>query len=93
MNGKRPKHIPMRTCVVCRDKADKRTLIRVVRTENGLQIDPSGKLDGRGAYLCDQQSCWERAASGDVLNHALRMTLTDEDRKRLLQAIRNMAIP
>lgn len=87
MNGKRPKHIPVRTCVVCQEKADKRALIRVVRTENGLQVDPGGKLDGRGAYLCEQKSCWERAMSGDVLNHALRMTLTDEDRKRLLQAI------
>jgi len=87
MNGKRPKHVPVRTCVVCREKADKRTLVRVVRTQNGLQIDPSGKLDGRGAYLCEQTQCWERASSGDVLNQALRMTLTDEDRKRLLQAI------
>lgn len=87
MNGKRPRHVPVRTCVVCREKADKRALVRVVRTPNGLQIDLGGKLDGRGAYLCEQKSCWERAASGDVLNHALRTTLTDEDRKRLLQAI------
>jgi hypothetical protein len=87
MNGKRPKHIPLRTCVVCGEKSDKRTLIRVVRTEDGLRVDPSSKMDGRGAYLCDRKSCWERAAAGDVLNHALRMTLTDEDRKRLLQAV------
>ena len=83
----RVKHVPIRTCVVCRERGDKRTLLRVVRTENGLQIDPGGKLDGRGAYLCDQKSCWERAITGSALNQALRMTLTDEDRQRLQQAI------
>lgn len=80
------KHVPLRTCVVCREKENKRTLTRVVRTEQGVQIDPSGKMNGRGAYLCDQSGCWDRAVSTDVLNRALRMTLTTEDRERLKQA-------
>ncbi|MCC6805160.1 MAG: YlxR family protein [Anaerolineae bacterium] len=77
------KHVPVRTCVVCRDKAGKRQLTRVVRTEVGLQVDPSGKLNGRGAYLCDRESCWETAVKTEVLAKALRMPLTDEDRERL----------
>jgi len=80
------KHTPVRTCVVCREKDNKRTLTRVVRTEQGVQIDPSGKMNGRGAYLCDRESCWERAVSSDVLSRALRTTLTAEDRERLKQA-------
>ncbi len=80
------KHIPERTCVVCRDKAGKRTLTRVVRTEQGLMIDPSGKMNGRGAYLCDRESCWETAVKTDLLAKALRMPLTDEDRERLRRA-------
>jgi len=73
-------------CVVCRDKAGKRQLTRIVRTEQGLQIDPSGKMNGRGAYLCDRASCWETAVKTDLLAKALRMPLTDEDRERLRRA-------
>jgi predicted RNA-binding protein YlxR (DUF448 family) len=80
------KHVPVRMCVVCRDKAGKRTLTRVVRTEQGLQVDPGGKLNGRGAYLCDRESCWETAVKTDLLAKALRMPLTDEDRERLRRA-------
>jgi predicted RNA-binding protein YlxR (DUF448 family) len=80
------KHVPVRTCVVCRSKAGKRTLVRVVRTEQGLQVDPSGKLNGRGAYLCERESCWETAVKTDLLAKALRMPLTEADRERLRQA-------
>jgi uncharacterized protein len=82
----RRKHIPTRTCVVCRDKAGKRMLTRVVRTDSGVQIDPSGKMNGRGAYLCERDSCWQRAAGSDILDKALRTTLTAEDRDRLRMA-------
>lgn len=90
MSGERQqavKHVPVRTCIVCREKANKRTLIRVVRTELGVQVDASGKLNGRGAYLCDRASCWERAVTTDILNKALRTSLTADDRQRLQQAI------
>lgn len=49
-------------------------------------VDPSGKLNGRGAYLCDQDACWQRALDGDVLSRALRTTLTAADRDRLQQS-------
>jgi len=78
------KHIPQRTCVVCRETSAKRALIRLVRTgDEGIQIDPTGKRNGRGAYLCSQQSCWQRAIESDVLAKALRTELTDSDRQRL----------
>ncbi len=83
----RRKHTPVRICVVCRERDAKRTLTRVVRTPSGVLIDKTGKMDGRGAYLCDQRSCWERAVRTDILNKALRTVLTDEDRDRLQQAI------
>ncbi len=82
----KPKHVPVRTCVVCRDKAGKRTLTRVVRTLDGVVVDPSGKLSGRGAYLCDRESCWETAVKTDLLAKALRTPLTDDDRERLRSA-------
>ena len=83
----RRRHIPRRTCVVCRVTADKRSLTRLVRTPDaGVYVDPTGKRSGRGAYLCSQPSCWDRALETDVLEKALRTTLTDEDRERLRAA-------
>lgn len=81
------KHVPVRTCVICRTQDAKRHLTRLVRTVDGIQIDPTGKASGRGAYLCDNPECWKRAVKTDVLARALRMTLTDDDRLRLQQAI------
>lgn len=82
----RPKHVPIRTCIVCRDRDSKRTLTRIVRAETGVQVDQTGKMNGRGAYLCDRDTCWQRAASSDVLERALRTHLTGEDRDRLRMA-------
>lgn len=80
--GKRIKHIPQRTCVGCRQVLPKRTLIRLVRTSEGIRIDPTAKLPGRGAYLHDQQSCWVQGLKG-ALAHALKAELTDQDRSYL----------
>jgi uncharacterized protein len=60
----------------------KRQLIRLVRTPQGVQVDPTGKLAGRGAYLHEQRSCWERGLKG-ALAHALKTELTPDDRERL----------
>ena len=90
MSTKQPQrrqHIPQRTCVVCRTKADKRTLTRVVRTADGVQVDPGGKMHGRGDYLCDNVSCWEQALKTEILNKALQTKLTDADYQRLQHAI------
>ncbi len=86
--GPRPKHVPQRTCVVCRSERGKRELVRVVRTATGeVQVDPTGKVAGRGAYLCKARSCWQGPALGHKLNAALKTTITSED----LAALRNYA--
>ena len=84
MSGR--KSFPERSCVVCHERRPKRELMRIVQTPEGVQVDPGGKMHGRGAYLCDKVSCWERALQGTALSKALRTELTDEDRTRLLQA-------
>ncbi len=76
------KHIPQRTCVGCRAVMPKRQLIRIVRSLEGVQVDSTGKLAGRGAYLHDRRSCWERGLKG-ALAQALRTELAAEDRERL----------
>jgi len=82
--GPKPKHIPQRTCVACRQVAGKRSLLRVVRTETGIVVDPTGKLAGRGAYLHPYQECWRAALRGNRLEQALRTRLSEENRQALL---------
>jgi predicted RNA-binding protein YlxR (DUF448 family) len=80
----RPKHIPQRTCVACRKKIDKRHLTRLVNTaEEGLIIDPSGKRNGRGTYLCDDPTCWEKAIKTRLLDQALRAQISQAEKERL----------
>ncbi len=57
-------------------------MVRIVRTADGAQVDPTGKLAGRGAYIHDQRECWARGMKG-ALAHALKAELTAEDRARL----------
>lgn len=76
----RQKHVPMRTCVACREEKPKRELVRVVLTpEDGIVIDETGKRNGRGAYLCRQRRCWEEALKRGSLNRALRAQLNETD--------------
>jgi uncharacterized protein len=85
--GPRPKHVPQRTCVACRTTGGKRTLIRLVRTPEGaVEVDPTGKRAGRGAYLCARVRCWERGVNEKTLVRALRLDgLSEENRAALLR--------
>ncbi len=66
-------------CVSCRERSAKRVLTRIVRTPAGMvEIDPTGKLNGRGAYLCDQRQCWERALATGNLARALNIEIPAE---------------
>jgi len=80
--AQRAKHIPQRTCVGCRTVMPKHQLIRIVRSPDGVQVDSTGKLAGRGAYLHDRRSCWERGLKG-ALARALKTELATEERERL----------
>jgi hypothetical protein len=70
--------------VGCRTVLPKRSLIRLVRRPEGVQIDPAGKLAGRGAYLHNSRSCWEKGLKGP-LPQALKVELTPADVGRLRQ--------
>jgi predicted RNA-binding protein YlxR (DUF448 family) len=85
----RQKHVPRRTCVGCREVLPKRSLTRIVRTSVGIDIDPGGKMAGRGAYVHDRRSCWDRALKG-ALAQALRTELTLEDKKKIVAFIANL---
>jgi predicted RNA-binding protein YlxR (DUF448 family) len=80
----KPKHIPQRSCVACRTARDKNDLVRLVRTPEGeIVIDPSGKLSGRGAYLCPRPDCLRTAQKRKSLDRALKATIPAEAWTRL----------
>lgn len=82
------KHVPQRTCVGCRTTSSKREFVRVVRTAEGtVEVDPSGRHNGRGAYLCAQAACWHEALKRERLARALRTTVSTAD----AEAIRRYA--
>lgn len=80
----RPRHVPERTCIACKQQRPKRELIRIVRTPAGhVELDATGKKSGRGAYLCARRSCWEPALHKGKLEHEFELTLLPEDRAAL----------
>ena len=90
----KPRHIPVRTCAGCREEHSKREMVRVVRTENGaVNVDPTGKLNGRGAYLCPRTECWDRALRTGSLAHALKAAISPAERTALELAGESLAAP
>lgn len=68
--------IPMRKCMGCQEMKNKKELIRVVRTPEGeIVIDRTGKRSGRGAYICPQSACLEKAIRQKALERALETTI------------------
>ena len=82
------KKIPQRQCMGCRERMDKRELIRVVRTPEGnVQLDFSGKLNGRGAYICPKAECLKKAQKAKALDRSLEVEIPEEVYARLEREI------
>jgi len=79
-----PKKVPTRQCLGCREHRPKKELIRIVRTPEGtVTVDFSGKLNGRGAYLCRNTDCLKRAAKAKALERAFGTAVPDTVIERL----------
>ncbi|MGN0753438.1 MAG: RNase P modulator RnpM [Aristaeellaceae bacterium] len=90
----KPKKIPLRMCVGCRESKPKRELIRVVRAPDGsLSMDPGGKKPGRGAYVCRQQSCLTRAIRQKQLERQLEVRMTEEVAAALQEELAHLPPP
>ena len=73
------KKIPQRQCMGCRERKEKRQLIRVVRSPEGqVSLDFSGKKNGRGAYLCPDPQCLKKAIKSKALDRSLEVTIPQE---------------
>jgi len=80
--------VPMRMCVGCKNSKSKKELIRIVRTpDNQLEIDLTGKKSGRGAYICYNVECLEKAVKNKGLEKALNRTIDNEILMRLMKEL------
>lgn len=83
------KKIPMRTCVITKEKLPKKELIRIVRNKDGeVFVDETGKLNGKGVYLKLDESVIEKARTGKVLNKFLEVDVSDTIYEELINLIK-----
>ena len=78
------KKIPQRQCMGCRERKEKRQMIRVVRcTDGSVNLDFGGKMNGRGAYICPDPECLKKAIRSKALDRSLEVTIPEEVYDRL----------
>lgn len=82
------KKIPMRTCVVSKEKLPKKELIRIVNTADGVIIDETGKVNGHGCYLKKDADIINKAREKKILNRYLEVDVTDSIYDELLEKIK-----
>ena len=85
------KKIPSRQCVGCRESRTKRELIRISRTPEGqVALDETGRMNGRGAYLCRRVECLQKARRSKGLERSLKVTIPDEIYDRLEEELKDI---
>lgn len=72
------KHVPQRSCVVCRTPTDKTNLVRVVKRGEEFFVDRTFKADGRGAYVCKNPECIKKLLKTRAFNRAFKTAVPDE---------------
>jgi uncharacterized protein len=85
MQATRQKYVPERTCVACRQTRGKRDMVRLVCSDQLVEVDPKGKKPGRGVYICPSKACWETALKNNRIEYGLRTKLSVENRQSLLE--------
>ena len=76
---KKTRKTPQRKCIVCNSLKDKGDLLRIVKNkEEGILIDESGKVNGRGAYVCKDESCIKGLRKSNKLNQAFKIKIDDD---------------
>ncbi len=72
------KKIPMRKCTGCNEMKEKKAMMRVLKCEEGIVLDTTGKKNGRGAYLCKSAECLEKAIKSKGLERSLKVQIPKE---------------
>ena len=85
------KKVPMRMCTACREMKPKRELVRIVKTSEGeIKLDTSGKLNGRGAYICKDKECLKKAQKINALSRAFQTSVSEEIYSQLKTELDNL---
>lgn len=71
------KKIPMRTCIACRTVKPKKELIRIVKNQDGISLDKTGRKNGRGAYICNDLDCLNKLKKQKCLNRVFETNVED----------------
>ena len=79
------KKLPLRLCIGCNAMKNKKEMIRIVKNEEGINLDKTGKKNGRGAYLCDDVECLEKAIKSRGLERSFKMVISKEIYTKLLE--------
>lgn len=80
--------IPLRKCIACGENKPKKELIRVIKTnEKEVKVDTTGKMNGRGAYICSKIDCFENARKNKKFSRTLEIEITDDIYENLKQII------
>jgi len=73
------KQVPVRQCIGCREMKPKNELVRIIRTpENEICLDKTGKKNGRGAYLCGNKACYNKAVKSRGIERSLKVEIPKE---------------
>ncbi|MBR4719697.1 MAG: YlxR family protein [Lachnospiraceae bacterium] len=82
------KRVPMRTCIGCNACKPRKELIRIVRQRDGvMSADETGRMNGRGAYLCRNRSCFETAVKKKGFCRTFKTVITEEETERLREEV------
>lgn len=85
------KKIPMRQCVGCGEMKAKKELIRVIKTEEAVLLDTTGRKNGRGAYICANPECLKKARKSKGLERSLKASIPDEVYENLEKEMSTLA--
>ena len=84
------KKVPQRKCIACQERDSKKGLIRIVKNKDGqIFLDPTGKANGRGAYICQSVECLEKSIKTKALNRAFKVEVSDEVYENLLAELKS----
>lgn len=78
----------MRTCIACKACKPKKELVRIVKSDDGISLDRTGRKNGRGAYVCNCEECVAKLKKGKLLNKTFSMPVSDEVYDALLESFR-----
>ena len=80
------KKVPLRMCIVCKTSKPKKELVRLVKTDDGIVLDLTGKMNGRGSYICDDINCFNEMNKKKALNKCFKQNISQETYIKLMES-------